>query len=66
MSEKTNSEALEIVKQTIKFNDYTIREKTAKILANIENVPNELLKIANEDINFYVKNQVYDKINFEE
>ena len=51
MSKKTNSEALEIVKQTIKFNDYTIREKTAKILANIENVPNELLKIANEDIN---------------
>ena len=63
---KNNSAVLEIVNQTIKFNDYTIREKTAKILNNLENVSLELLKIAQNDQNFYVKNQVYDKINFED
>lgn len=63
---KNNSAVLEIVNQTIKFNDYTIREKTAKILNNLENVSSELLKIAQNDQNFYVKNQVYDKINFED
>lgn len=64
--EKNNSEVLEILKQTIKFNDYTIREKTAKILVNLEEIPNELLQIAKNDQNFYVKNLVYDKINFED
>lgn len=63
---KNNSEVLEILKQTIKFNDYTIREKTAKILTKLENIPKELLQIAKNDQNFYVKNQVYDKINFED
>lgn len=63
---KHNSEALEIVKKTIKFNDYTIREKSVKILLNIENCPNELLNTAKCDQNFYVKNQVCDKINFED
>ena len=60
--EKYNSQALEIIKETIKFNDYTIREKTAKILLNMQNCPNELLQIAKNDQNFYVKNQVCDKI----
>ena len=63
---KHNSQVLEIIKETIKFNDYTIREKTAKILMNLENYPIELLQIAKNDQNFYVKNQVYDKINFED
>lgn len=63
---KYNSAALEIVNQTIKFNDYTIREKTAKILNKLDDVPRDLLKIAKNDQNFYVKNQVYDKINFED
>ena len=63
LDEENNSKALEIVKQTIKFNDYTIREKTAKILAKIDNPPIELLKFAKSDQNFYVKNQVYDKIS---
>ena len=63
---KYNSAVLEIVNQTIKFNDYTIREKTAKILNKLDNVPLDLLKIAKNDQNFYVKNQVYDKINFED
>ena len=60
---KTNSLVLEIVKQTIKFNDYTIREKSAKILAKLDNPPIELLNFAKLDQNFYVKNQVYDKIS---
>ena len=62
---KSNSEVLEIVKEVIKFNDYTIREKAAKILSGIENAPIDLLKLAKIDQNFYVKNLVYDKINFE-
>ena len=63
---KNNSKALEIIKETIKFNDYTIREKTAKILVNMHDAPIELLKLIQEDQNFYVKNLVYDKINFED
>lgn len=62
---ENNSRVLEILNKTIKFNDYTIREKTAKILANIENPPSDLLRIAKSDQNFYVKNLVCDKINFE-
>ena len=62
---KNNPEALEIVKKTLKFNDYTIREKSVKILIGLENKTDELLKIAKNDQNFYVKNQVCDKINFE-
>jgi len=63
--QKNNSEALEIINETIKFNDYTIREKTVKILVKLDNFPKELLQIAKNDQNFYVKNQVCDKINFE-
>ncbi|MBR5305246.1 MAG: hypothetical protein IKU37_10510 [Candidatus Gastranaerophilales bacterium] len=63
---KNNSQVLEIIKETIKFNDYTIREKTAKILININDSPIELLKIIQNDQNFYVKNLVYDRINFED
>lgn len=63
---KNNSAVLEILNQTIKFNDYTIREKTVKTLMKLDEIPNELLQIAKSDQNFYVKNQVYDKINFED
>ena len=63
---KNNSQVLEIIKETIKFNDYTIREKTAKILININDSPIELLKIIQNDQNFYVKNLVYDRINFDD
>lgn len=62
---KNNSQALEIVKETIKFNDYTIREKAVKILVNLADMPEELLITAKNDQNFYVKNLVYGKINFE-
>lgn len=66
LSKKYNSQALEIINYTINFTDYTIREKTAKILAIIENPPHELLQKAKNDQNFYVKNIVCDKMNFEE
>ncbi len=66
LTNKNNSKIIEILKNTIKFCDYTIREKTAKILVNINNAPLELLQIAKNDQNFYVKNQVYDKIDFED
>ena len=65
LSQKYNSQVLEVVKYTINFTDYTIREKSAKILAIIKDAPFELLQKAKDDQNFYVKNQVYDKINFE-
>ena len=64
--EKYNSEVLEIIKQTIKFNDYTIREKTAKILMNIKDAPDPLLQMIQNDENFYVKNLIYGKINFDD
>ena len=66
ITNKNNDKIIEILKNTIKFCDYTIREKTAKILVNIDNAPYELLQIAKNDQNFYVKNQVYDKIVFED
>ena len=66
LSEKSHEKIVQILKNTIKFCDYTIREKTAKILAIMPNPPYELLQSAKCDQNFYVKNQVYDKINFED
>ena len=63
---KDNSKVLEILKTAVKFKDYTIREKTAKILAKMENPPIELLKSATIDtnfyVNFYIKNNIYDNI----
>jgi len=56
----------EILNFTITFYDYTIREKTAKILALTGDAFDDLLQIAKSDVNFYVKNQVYDKINFDD
>ena len=63
---KNNSRVLEILKTTIKFNDYTIREKTAKILSIFDNIPSEMLQLIALEQNFYVKNQVYDKIKVED
>ncbi len=65
-SGKYNSEVLEILIVTINFNDFTIREKTAQLLKKTANPPLELLKKAKRDQNFYVKIQVYDKINFDD
>lgn len=65
LSKKYSSKVLEILKKTINFHDYTIREKTAKILAKMDDIPNDLLQKTKDDQNFYVKYQVYDKINKE-
>ena len=62
LSGKYNSQVLEILNFTIDFQDYTIREKTAQILAKMDNPPIKLLNCAKSDQNFYVKNQVYGKI----
>ncbi len=40
------------------YTDYTIREKTAKILSKMENAPDDLLQKLKNDENFYVKNQL--------
>ena len=62
LSNRFNEEIIEILKYTINFNNYTIREKTAKILTNLPAPPLELLQKAKSDQNFYVKIQVCDKI----
>lgn len=53
----------EILNITSVFVDYTIREKSAKIVSLMENPPHELLQKLKNDENFYVKYLVYDKIN---
>ncbi len=63
--EENYSEIVKILKYTITFLDYTIREKTAKILINLPNPPYDLLEIVKSDQNFYVKNQVYDKMTLD-
>ena len=63
---KYEDNILKILNCTIDFYDYTIREKTAKLLNKIKNPPLELLRKATSDQNFYVKIQVYDKMNFED
>lgn len=52
-------ENLEIIlTETSRFIDYTIREKTAKILSKMEVKPPELLRKLKNDENMYVKNQL--------
>ena len=53
---------IKIANKTVNFLDYTIREKTAKILIKLQEVPCELLQKLKSDENFYVKNLVCDKI----
>ena len=48
----------EILTKTSNFLDYTIREKTAKILSKMENKPPKLLRKLKNDENIYVKNQL--------
>jgi len=62
ISQKNNDKILNLVTICLNFANYTIREKGAKILTKIKNCPPELTKKVIEDENFYVKNQVYDKI----
>ena len=53
-SKDRDDEIIKILYTTIKFSDYTIREKTAKILASLNNPPKELIDIVSKDENFYV------------
>lgn len=62
IDDKIDKNIEEILNITSNFYDYTIREKTAQILAKIKNPPSELLQKLKNDDNFYVKNQIYDKI----
>lgn len=48
----------EILTKTSNFIDYTIREKTAKILSKMEIKPPKLLRKLKNDENIYVKNQL--------
>ena len=63
ISQKNNEKILNILTRTVNFLDYTIREKTAKILLALDNCPIDLIEKIRHDENFYVKNQVYDKMN---
>jgi len=51
-------EFFDMLKFTSSYIDYTIREKTAKILSKIKNPPSDLLQKLKNDKNFYVKNQL--------
>ena len=51
---KYEAEILKILHSTIKFKDYTIREKTALILSKINVSDNELIERVKNDSNFYV------------
>ena len=65
MSEKSHDKLIKIIKYLINFSDYTIREQAVKILAKIPSSPSELLQKAQNDVNFYVKNHIYDKMTKE-
>jgi len=65
LSEKNHEKIIENLKYLIKFNDYTIREKTVKIITKIPSIPKDLIQLAKNDVNFYVKNHIYDKISKE-
>ena len=63
---ENNARVLEIIDFALGFPDYTIREKGAKILAKIQNPPPKLLQKAKTDQNFYVKNLLCGKIDYDE
>lgn len=57
-----NKEINEILNFCASYGDYTIREKTAKILTNMKNAPVNLKEKLSEDSNFYVRRIFYDNI----
>ena len=63
---KNNARVLDIVDFALEFPDYTIREKGAKILTKIQEPPLKLLQKAKTDQNFYVKNLLCGKIDYDE
>ena len=54
----TQEKLLDILNFTSGYIDYTIREKTAKILSKMNEQPSDLLQKLKNDENFYVKNQL--------
>ena len=56
--EQFKEKILNILSFSSGYTDYTIREKTAKILSKMENAPDDLLQKLKNDKNFYVKNQL--------
>ncbi len=54
----TQEKLLDILNFTSGYIDYTIREKTAKILSKMNEQPSDLLQKLKNDKNFYVKNQL--------
>lgn len=61
--ENDTKKLTEILNCASNFDDYTIREKVAKILVKMENPPENLVLKMKEDDNFYVKLHFYDKID---
>lgn len=55
---KISEKILNILSFSSRYTDYTIREKTAKILSKMKSAPNDLLQKLKNDENFYVKNQL--------
>ncbi len=53
---------VDILNKTSDFVDYTIREKTAKILAKMQDPPEEMLRKMQNDENFFVKMCFCDNI----
>jgi len=65
ITQKNNEKILNLVTICLNFASYTIREKSAKILGKMNDCPKNLIKKVKQDENFYVKKQVYDKIDNE-
>jgi len=57
-NEEIRDKILDILSFTSDYTDYTIREKSAKILFKMNDAPNDLLQKLKNDKNFYVKNQL--------
>ncbi len=60
LGDTIDNEIIEILNVCGVFHDYTIREKTAQILAKIKNPPCELIDKLKNDDNFYVRSK-FDK-----
>ena len=56
--EEIDEVLFDILDKTSEFYDYTIREKTAQILAKVKNPPKNLIEKLMHDENFYVRNKL--------
>ncbi len=57
LGDKIDNDIEEILNVCTNFCDYTIREKTAQILAKVKNPPRELFNKLKDDDNFYVRSK---------